>query len=444
MIKDKDFLNAASLAYIHWDYVPKNESIENIIFDLKKKNTRNLSVATRHLYMVASKDTRNETPMWNFSDWYYLYSGNRKKLFKDMFKLRDVDDNGFYAVAFENETDIIIAFRGTDDAKDILQDVSIGAFERWSTAFNDAYNFCKYIRALRPDKTINVTGHSLGGCLAQTVAMFCKNTPSFKDMKCVTFNALGVSPVLLEVDSPFGRSVTTVEALKQIATDSGLVNPTLIASRLVGSSFTFASDKSMFESLMEEDHTQKICNIIDSVSHQYAKDGFSEMWSKNSNFFSNLKIVFGFNSSEKKEFCDSHNFIEMFYDDLTKTIAVIDLRTALEMLNGIQNNFLRDMDCTSIRNFVFSKDWTTKIQPRLGTVIELDTGKVFTEYKNTVYPSGVRKLKLMIDSVKLNIKYHTIGNFIIYLNEDGELNSTTNFFEGDTNVVSKPSFLKEL
>jgi len=83
--------------------------------------------------------------------------------------------NGFYAQAFYNGNDIVIAYRGTDinknfkeKIKDIHNDISLWRQELPNQT-TDAINFYKKLKGEYPNKNIVLTGHSLGGSLAQIV-----------------------------------------------------------------------------------------------------------------------------------------------------------------------------------------------------------------------------------------------------------------------------------
>ena len=87
---------------------------------------------------------------------------------------RMVQDNvtGFAACAYTNSKtgEVIIAFRGTDfsEAGDRMADVAVqGAFKNWHDQFSQALEFTKWVTETYPEVNIKVTGHSLGGSLAQ-------------------------------------------------------------------------------------------------------------------------------------------------------------------------------------------------------------------------------------------------------------------------------------
>jgi len=91
---------------------------------------------------------------------------------------------GFFAVAYVNPddaNDIVIAFRGTrpTDSDDLAADLAIlGSDDNgstdldidWHGQFSQAINFVAQILARHPAASVSVTGHSLGGSLAQVAA----------------------------------------------------------------------------------------------------------------------------------------------------------------------------------------------------------------------------------------------------------------------------------
>ena len=82
--------------------------------------------------------------------------------------------NGFAVAAYRNNTtgDVVIAYRGTNDTKDVIgADAKIALpAAAWDSQFKDALEFAKSIKEQYPNKAISVTGHSLGGGLAQVAS----------------------------------------------------------------------------------------------------------------------------------------------------------------------------------------------------------------------------------------------------------------------------------
>lgn len=94
----------------------------------------------------------------------------------DLFGISGKNDDvasGFFAAAYEVDGQIVLSFRGTDDLEGQNLDqtygwsLSTGTLERQAMLAVVAY---EAVAALHPDKTITVTGHSLGGALAGFVS----------------------------------------------------------------------------------------------------------------------------------------------------------------------------------------------------------------------------------------------------------------------------------
>lgn len=108
---------------------------------------------------------------------------------------------GFKAVAYKNKDHIIISYCGTNDTKDVASDMQLG-LGKIPEQYIDANNFYLKVCENNPECSVGLTGHSLGGSLAELVASKHEKTAA------VTFNAYGVDKI---VNSECGKKLNMKE-----------------------------------------------------------------------------------------------------------------------------------------------------------------------------------------------------------------------------------------
>ena len=109
------------------------------------------------------------------------------------YRVIDFDENkktGFYADVLSNGNDIIIAYRGTESGQDIRNDVAMTKSKIPAQAI-DAIRIYDKVKREHPNADIVVTGHSLGGSLAEIVS-------GIRGSLAVTFNAYGIRDMFRE------------------------------------------------------------------------------------------------------------------------------------------------------------------------------------------------------------------------------------------------------
>ena len=99
------------------------------------------------------------------------------------------DKTGFAAVALRHGDEIIIAFRGTDDIIDYGNDSTMWLLRKLPDQAYNALMFYDAIKKKYPQTEILLTGHSLGGSLAQIVG-------AWRKVKACTFNPYGTRNIL--------------------------------------------------------------------------------------------------------------------------------------------------------------------------------------------------------------------------------------------------------
>jgi len=119
------------------------------------------------------------------------------------------EKTGFQGCVYQDGDEIIIAFRGSDEGNrdGLYLLVPLGNDNNtldWKSnsqmnqnqipeQYYDAINLYQKVAKDFPDKKITLTGHSLGGSLAQLVA--ATRTEQGEQPKAVTFNAYGTKPI---------------------------------------------------------------------------------------------------------------------------------------------------------------------------------------------------------------------------------------------------------
>ncbi|MBL0389071.1 DUF2974 domain-containing protein [Tumebacillus sp. ITR2] len=96
--------------------------------------------------------------------------------------------SGFFGAAFQKGTEVVVAYRGTEPNVfgDWMADAAFGSrlLERMNPQMKDALDLFATVQAQFPTATLTITGHSLGGGLAQKAAMTY-------DIQTYTFNGPG-------------------------------------------------------------------------------------------------------------------------------------------------------------------------------------------------------------------------------------------------------------
>ena len=111
--------------------------------------------------------------------------------------------DGFAATAFKDEQNrIIIAYRGSDEKKDLEDTLNIVNGEL-PEQFQAALTFYKELRKKNPKAKILATGHSLGGSLAQLVAAFDAKVSAYACAPVGTKNLIEKSKELSDHNNIF-------------------------------------------------------------------------------------------------------------------------------------------------------------------------------------------------------------------------------------------------
>ena len=167
-----------------------------------------LIVASESAYYVKKSDKINRI------DYNKMHVGVDKKGYKitDAIAPKGCGGSGGSSLAAtcleptSGEGPIVIAFRGTKTKADVASDLLIGARGVVERSFrNSAFEFYTKIREKYPNREIVLTGHSLGGHLAQYVATKACNVARGRFLPNVQVRTFNTAPVKTTHEAVFSR-----------------------------------------------------------------------------------------------------------------------------------------------------------------------------------------------------------------------------------------------
>lgn len=429
MIRDVEYAFFAQLSYLNWNNLNLNEFIgykqyknKDLIGFLKLTEVWNeikinnieprvengilmYDEVDKRLFGVfgIERDTVNSKlmkPYYNFKGWQFIYSADKTKLYRDKYKFEDMEDDGFYAVAFMKENDIVIAYRGTepDKIEDLIADLYIGFLNRNHSQLVSAYLFVEYIKELYPNKNIHLTGHSLGGCLAQ-YAFVCTN----KKYPTVTWNALGLGKHKNTItDGIFwGNDITDYIGLYSLELQDKLEEEVLDKNGNIKNEIILLTEKENIDSIFNI-LNPRVTEIYEKGEYIVGKKGFFSLKFVDSNYVGKDKEERNILTKKQKEKLEEELRI--------KSIQIYWL------LRGIKNYQLCfKATSNKIKNYYNSKDWTALLQTREGKIIDVLTGNTCEQESIDDTPQ-----KVVIETFKnLGFTYHGVNDFLLYMNKEG-------------------------
>lgn len=419
--KDKMFLNFLMDNDI-WKKIKRDDLEPELINDILMYDERDKRLLGVFGIEYDTKKKRELRPYYDFNGWQFIYSADKTKLFADYGYGKNVSDNGFYACAFQKENDVVIAYRGTDFSfkpedikgtiKDMIQDIELGFMKENGSQLICAYMFLEYIKKMckkeeeKEEKiNIHITGHSLGGCLAQYVYVVTE-----KIYPTVTFNALGLgkSKDKIKEDYLFGDDIQDCIA------ENSAINKNLIKLLAVCL-------------CMKNPHLLLGASLL-VVANNYLQSCEAEEIEEN---FINENNEIALNGSDEEVIKEIQEILED--DDL---IASAQVYWLLKGTQGMQRvNKAENIKAESeIINYYNHLDWTSLIAPRYGKCIDVLTGSIIL---NDIVPDT----KEFLLNQDFNITYHGVNDFLLYMDENGKIRAGV-FNITFTKNAMKTMFLK--
>lgn len=337
----------------------------------------------------------------NLREWSVFYVDNRTVTGKNFYSKA----TGFYAVAFKKEDKYVISFRGSetypleDAYRDFIEaDLLLGMGKR-PKQFDDGMEVYETIAKL-PDieaENISLTGHSLGGGIAQFVAMMADKKGYIIPYTC-TWNAIGINKsgiigiddfidfeMLLREVYPFdNREVGYLSQMESLFRE-------FLFKELKKSGYV--KDRETVK--LKETETLEF-NLTDEFIDDFVKYTKLDKW------------IMGFKISTKREIFADHKFVKKLFQSPEISKYLLE---AKEFTEKVKNNVAYE---NVIVNFCHSKDLTISFFKHLGSVYLVDQGFI---KKDTPRKSFFKSLFILNKSFK---EYHFEDVFLPYLITHGE------------------------
>lgn len=399
MITELDYLVLSGLSYGDFKEEDIGLTLEEILF-LNDKSKERLLSFPNEVWSYGGSDIFEKT----FHA--FLYEWKIIGIMNDTYR-QGTEKTGFYAIAFEKNKQIVISYRGTELSsfgeayKDFIETDFVISVDRKPKQLEQGVEFYKEILE-KEHKSISLTGHSLGGAIAQYVALI-SDLKGYGIPKVYTWNALGINKLgilnledFIEFDSIALEkypSLKNNEILYKKAKNYyyGYLFKILKKNNYIKDKESIKKiSKAEFKLKLDEDIEKKFESIFTIIDKPLLP-----FFNKKNEIKDELII-------SPKVFIDDFFNENMIYEELIR---------ARKFIKKFKKNNKYD---EYITNFVHSEDFTITLYPHLGSTYEINKGLVKSNEK--LHPF----LKKMYAFTKSIRSYHMYQVFLPFFEFEGE------------------------
>ncbi len=399
MITELDYLVLSGLSYGDFEEEDIGFFLEEILF-LNSESKKRLLSFPNEVWSYGGSEIFEETFHTFLCEWKVI------GIMNDTYK-QGTEKTGFYAIAFEKNGQIVISYRGTEVSsfgeayKDFIEtDLLIGV-DKKPKQLEQGVEFYKEILEIEHE-SIALTGHSLGGGIAQYVALI-SDLENYGIPKVYTWNAIGINKV----------GILSLEDFLEFDSIAERKYPSLKNNEA-----TYKKVKDYYYSylvkLLKKNNYIKDKESIKKISKMDFKLELNEDIEKKLEYLftvNNKPLLPFFNKKEeqKNELIISP---KVFMDDFFNEDRIYEeLIRARKFIKKFKKNNRYD---EHIINFVHSEDFTITLYSHLGSTYAVNKGLVRSDEK--LHPL----LKKMYAFTKSMRSYHMYQVFLPFFSFEGE------------------------
>ena len=421
MNKAMEYLFLSTLSYGDFSNIDRGKTLEELFYGGEESRNR-IMKNTKGFLSKESSSHLFEFFKEVFREWEVYYVDNRTENGRDFYSRA----SGFYAVVFKKEEKYIISYRGSekfpleDAYRDFIEtDLLLGMGKR-PTQFMEGFEVYENLLSMLhgESENISLTGHSLGGGIAQFVAIMADKNGYTIPYTC-TWNAVGINKSgIIGVDDfiDFNKVISEIYPFEreELGVLTGLKEGYM---------------DFLMKELKKKGYIKDRGNVRVSggslVHHEVSPEAIED-------FVKSTKLnkcLSGLSITTRRALFKNQEFVKNL---LTLPQLGENLLEAKHFIEKIRNNKAYE---DVVVNFCHSKDLTVSLFNHVGSVYLIDRGFEEREVRNSGF---LKNIFLFTKSVK---DYHFEDVFLPFLVTEG---SKRGKFSNHLNIDFIASLLRKV